>query len=97
MRCAGLVDAPLASSAITPQEDSAVCAIRGAKEAPTDTERTLLLVFTKRLRAVFTDECDRFPRGTGFSGGTHVPARSKASDSPVSHPLERHLTCALKT
>lgn len=94
---ADLLDAPLAASAITPEEDSAVWAIRGAKEVPTDMDRNLPLVFTKRLGAVRTDERDRFPKGAGFAGGTYAPARSESSDIPVSHPLERHLICALKT
>ena len=79
------------------EEGSAACYIRSAKEAPKCKECILPLVFTKCLCNIFADELDRFPNGTGFPGGKHVPTLSEASDYLVSNPLERHLPCALKT
>ena len=97
MHSAGLPGASLAFSASTPEENAAVCASRGAKKALSYTERNLPPLFTKRLCNIFAEELDRFPKGTGFSGGKHAPALSEASDFPFSHPLERHRICALKT
>ena len=97
IRCAGLLGTLHASSAITPEEGSAACSIRGAKEAPQYKECNLRPVLTKRLCDALTDELDCFPKRAGFPGVKHAPVLSEASDFPISHPLERHLTCALKT
>ena len=79
------------------EEGSATCCIPGAKEVPKCKECNLLLVFTKRLCNIFSDELDRFPKSAGFLGGKHVPTLLEASNYSVSHPLERHWICALKT
>ena len=51
------------------EEGSATCCIPGAKEVPKCKECNLLLVFTKRLCNIFSDELDRFPKGAGYPGG----------------------------